>query len=304
MPIQPGVYRHYKGNLYRVHHTILNESDLEEMVLYEPLYDVPADKKFWTRPTKVFLELVVYNGVEMPRFTLVREETEPPTSVNQPTENEMTELVKLMSLLQITKQQPLTGYISAGIKLSEIPTLAEHQYAAALSAFFLGNQITHLGGKIDTSKIVSMLLIHDLGELFGGDISGPLHRVYPQLREFKDKIGDCAVDLLGKFLDSRAREEFIQLYNEFEHGDSDEKWVGKILDQMDHQFFLEHSHYGQRQITEKLTYRKKFVTDHIYKLTDRIKDPVTKVYMTQFLAAYADKFYEQGFVGLNELVNP
>src|SRR3990167_6099681 len=89
------------------------------------------------------------------------------------------EIIRLLAILQLTKQQPLSGYTVSGIKQSELPNLASHHYTATVAALLVSRHIVRLGGKINPEKIVAMLLVHDLGELFGGDISTPLNRAYP-----------------------------------------------------------------------------------------------------------------------------
>ena len=304
MSIKPGIYKHYKGNLYRVHKVVKNSEDWNGsgMVLYEAIHDTPPEEKFIVRPAHMFTEMVEWEGKSVPRFVWVGENLDVITPPSPAEPDSMLKLLRLLSLLQITKQQPLTGYIAAGIKLSEIPTLAEHQYGAAMSAFLVCDTIVQRGGKIDTQKIVLMLLLHDLGELFGGDISGPLNRRFPELREYKDKIGERAVQLLTEFVSNLEREKIIALHHEFEKENTDEKWIAKILDQMDHQFFLEHHHYRQRLTAEKHDYRDTFVHDHIYQLAEKISDPAARAFFEEFFAIFKTDFDEQGFVGINELI--
>lgn len=214
----------------------------------------------------------------------------------------MKKLLTLLSVAQLTKQQPLTGYSVAGIKLGELPSLAEHHYTSALSALLIAQKIKTAGGIIDSEKLVAMLLIHDLGELFGGDISAPLSRAYPELREYKDKIGDKAIDLLFSNIDTADQTYFKNLYNEFEHGSSDEKWVGKILDQLDHQLFLEHMSHEQRQSDKAGNYRPDFIQKHIYHLAEKITDPNTKKVMQELVQTFIDEYFKRGFIGLNELL--
>ena len=67
--VHNGIYRHYKGNLYRVVCVARNTEDgsLDELVVYQSLY---GDYGFWARPKKMFLETVVVDGVETERFSL------------------------------------------------------------------------------------------------------------------------------------------------------------------------------------------------------------------------------------------
>ncbi len=208
----------------------------------------------------------------------------------------MKSLIDLFSILQLTKEQPLTGYLLAGLKLHETSTLAEHHYTTALMAYFLGQKIKDAGGNIDVEKVMVMAMIHDLSELFGGDIAGPLNRKYPELREYKDKIGEKAIDLLSGYMDTTQGDRFMELWKEMERGDTDEAMLTKIVDQMDHQFFLEHLNYRAKYNTSQHgDYRPPFVQNHILALAEKIKDEKTKKAIEDFFASFMEHAYDQGF---------
>jgi hypothetical protein len=79
-PLVPGIYRHAKsGNLYRVHFVAKHSETLEELVVYETLYDNPASK-FWVRPAAMFTELVEVRGERGPRFVFVSPSLEAPNA--------------------------------------------------------------------------------------------------------------------------------------------------------------------------------------------------------------------------------
>jgi hypothetical protein len=61
----PGRYRHYKGGLYEVIGIARHSETQEELVVYRPLY---GDGGLWVRPSAMFLETVMVDGIEMPRF--------------------------------------------------------------------------------------------------------------------------------------------------------------------------------------------------------------------------------------------
>ncbi|MFH1145906.1 MAG: DUF1653 domain-containing protein [bacterium] len=67
-----GTYRHYKGNLYKVIAIAKHSETLEDMVVYETLYDNPVSK-LWVRPLTMFTGEVEVNGQKQPRFTLIKE---------------------------------------------------------------------------------------------------------------------------------------------------------------------------------------------------------------------------------------
>jgi len=67
--LSKGIYRHYKGNLYEVLDIAIHSESLEKMVLYKPLYESNEfPDAMWVRPLSMFLETVIVNGVEVPRF--------------------------------------------------------------------------------------------------------------------------------------------------------------------------------------------------------------------------------------------
>ncbi len=68
--ITPGIYRHFKGKFYRVIGTAKHSETLEDMVLYEPLYE--SETKLWVRPLSMFIEKIEINGKKVWRFALVK----------------------------------------------------------------------------------------------------------------------------------------------------------------------------------------------------------------------------------------
>lgn len=61
----PGKYRHYKGGNYQVIGTARHSETDEQLVVYRCLYD---NDSLWVRPLAMFLETVLVEGREVPRF--------------------------------------------------------------------------------------------------------------------------------------------------------------------------------------------------------------------------------------------
>ena len=71
--MQIGIYKHSKtGNKHRVHFIAKHSETLEDMVVYEALYN-NEKSKYWVRPAKMFDEIVEVNGNKVPRFVFVAE---------------------------------------------------------------------------------------------------------------------------------------------------------------------------------------------------------------------------------------
>lgn len=64
----PGaIYKHYKGQLYRVIGVGKHSESLDDVVMYEALYDNPLGR-LWVRPLSMWAEMVDSNGERVPRF--------------------------------------------------------------------------------------------------------------------------------------------------------------------------------------------------------------------------------------------
>lgn len=67
---RPGLYRHYKGGEYEVLGIARHSETLEPLVVYRTRY---GDHGLWVRPAAMFVETVLFSGVQVPRFTRVAE---------------------------------------------------------------------------------------------------------------------------------------------------------------------------------------------------------------------------------------
>ena len=74
MTLQPGIYRHYKGQQYRVIGTACHSETEEQLVVYQALY---GECGLWVRPLSMFIESVNVDGEQISRFALETAEIEP-----------------------------------------------------------------------------------------------------------------------------------------------------------------------------------------------------------------------------------
>lgn len=72
---RPGLYRHYKGGLYRVLGTVRHSETLEPLTLYQALYGA---RGLWVRPAAMFQEHVERPGphgpLQQPRFAWMEDQ--------------------------------------------------------------------------------------------------------------------------------------------------------------------------------------------------------------------------------------
>ena len=64
MELKPGLYRHFKGNLYRLLYVAKHSETLEPMVVYQALY---GEMGIWVRPANMWNEWVDRDDYHGPR---------------------------------------------------------------------------------------------------------------------------------------------------------------------------------------------------------------------------------------------
>ncbi len=65
-----GIYKHYKGNKYKVLGIAKHSETLQEMVVYQALY---GEMGVWVRPLSMWSEEVSVDGKNILRFMLTEE---------------------------------------------------------------------------------------------------------------------------------------------------------------------------------------------------------------------------------------
>lgn len=68
--VKPGLYRHYKGNDYRVSGVARHTESEEFLVVYQALY---GEGGLWVRPLSMFIEQVEVDGKRLARFQYIGE---------------------------------------------------------------------------------------------------------------------------------------------------------------------------------------------------------------------------------------
>lgn len=65
-----GLYKHYKGKHYQVLGVCKHSETMEDLVLYETLYENEISR-LWVRPISMFLETIEVDGKRVPRFEYI-----------------------------------------------------------------------------------------------------------------------------------------------------------------------------------------------------------------------------------------
>ncbi len=64
--VKIGKYKHFKGGIYEVIGVAKNSETLEEFVIYKN-----SKNELWARPKQMFLEKIIIDRREIPRFEYV-----------------------------------------------------------------------------------------------------------------------------------------------------------------------------------------------------------------------------------------
>lgn len=139
--------------------------------------------------------------------------------------NDADPLMRLYFQVNHLKQLYRQGWLKQGRDVPEhqCESVADHVFGMALLALFVCDK--HFPD-IDRSKVVTMTLIHELGEIKDGDkyVTDPGERLAR-----KDAERAAIVELLSDFPDSI----YLELWEEYERGDTREARLVKELDKLE-----------------------------------------------------------------------
>lgn len=188
---------------------------------------------------------------------------------------------QLIRLLEITRSMPQTGYALSEMRKEELSDLAQHHYLVTAIAWQLARAALRAGGKLDLSRVLEYALVHDLGEVFGGDISLPYAKANPVAREAAKEFEARNQEYFSTWFGED--EKYIRgLFREVMEATTDEALVTKIAD------YIEVTHYKLyvRRLTKKdIEMAREIIGEKMSKLGD--------VRTRETLASLTDEWLDQ-----------
>lgn len=103
---------------------------------------------------------------------------------------------------------------------------AEHSYHVSMMAMILSK---YCDEEIDENKVIKMLLVHDIIEIYAGDTFAYDEKGYEDKYEREQKAADKIFGLLSE----DNRDYFRNLYEEFENIDTAESRFANLIDRME-----------------------------------------------------------------------
>jgi putative hydrolase of HD superfamily len=146
--------------------------------------------------------------------------------------DQLTSVLKVLKLAERLKFELRHSYTSSGRQES----VAEHCWRMALMAVLIEPLLSQ---KVDTARLLKMIIIHDLVEAEARDVSALEVLRNPTIRIEKVEKEKKAIENLRQTLQETNGQEIYDLFYEFEHKETYESKVANAFDKLEVQ--LQHN---------------------------------------------------------------
>jgi putative hydrolase of HD superfamily len=151
-----------------------------------------------------------------------------------------------LSTLSKTKMIPRSGWITHGVPMRDVESVADHSFSTTFLALLLADLEIEHGKRVDVERVLRMSLLHDLSETLTFDISKE-YLVYlgKQGKDIKDELEDAAwKHILAEIKEPKIRMEYAKLQREFNSEQTLESRIAHDADHLD--ILLQAVEYAKR----------------------------------------------------------
>jgi len=166
-------------------------------------------------------------------------------------ESKITSILKVLTLAERLKFELRHSYTSSGRQES----VAEHTWRMSLMAVLIEPLLKQ---KIDTARLLKMIILHDLVEAEARDISALDVLRNPEIKIHKIEREKKAIENLRLTLKETNGQEIYDLFYEFENKETYEAKVANALDKLEVQ--LQHNH-ADFSTWEEIEYDMSYMMD-------------------------------------------
>jgi len=164
---------------------------------------------------------------------------------------QITSILQILTLAERLKFELRHSYLSSGRQES----VAEHTWRMSLMAVLIEPV---LKVKVDTARMLKMIIIHDLVEAEATDISALDVLRNPSIRIQKEEREKKAIENIRNILKETNGQEIYDLFHEFENKQTYEAKVANALDKLEVQ--LQHNH-ADLSTWEEIEYDMTYMMD-------------------------------------------
>ncbi len=157
---------------------------------------------------------------------------------------EGTDFLDFVSSLSRIKMIPRSGWISHGVSLQDVESVADHSFATAALAMLLADLEVANGRKINTERVLRLALLHDLPEALTFDISKAyLEYLGRRGQSIKSELEQAAWRHLIKGVgNGEVRKLYSRLQSEFDAEETVESRIVHAADRLDILIQIEEYH--------------------------------------------------------------
>jgi len=166
-------------------------------------------------------------------------------------ERQIASILKVLTLAERLKFELRHSYTSSGRQES----VAEHTWRMSLMAVLIEPLLKQ---KVDTARLLKMIIIHDLVEAEASDISALDVLRNPEIKTQKIEKEKQAIENLKLVLKETNGQEIYNLFYEFEEKETYEARVANALDKLEVQ--LQHNH-ADFATWEEIEYEMSYMMD-------------------------------------------
>jgi putative hydrolases of HD superfamily len=166
-------------------------------------------------------------------------------------EKQIASILKVLTLAERLKFELRHSYTSAGRQES----VAEHTWRMSLMAVLIEPLLKQ---KVDTARLLKMIILHDLVEAEASDISALDVLRNPEIKIQKIEKEKQAIENLRTALNETNGQEIYDLFYEFENKETYEAKVANALDKLEVQ--LQHNH-ADFSTWEEIEYDMSYMMD-------------------------------------------
>ncbi|NHJ85189.1 MAG: HD family hydrolase [Asgard group archaeon] len=149
------------------------------------------------------------------------------------------------------KQTIRSGWVVAGVPLTEVESVADHSYFVSLIALILSLEEIKKGKRLDLQKVLIMALLHDLSESISQDIDRCIKKFSSEkYSEFKRELDDNATKTILAKLPEELMIKLLEYHKEFTENKSLEAKIVVEADRLD--VALQQKAYQKRGLPKEL----------------------------------------------------
>ena len=186
-------------------------------------------------------------------------------------------MLKFLLTLSGLKRIPRSGWLSHGVSMADVESVAEHTFSASAISMILADLERRRGVRVDSEKVLRMAVLHDLGESLTFDISqahlGHMgSRGHAIKREVEGKAWDHIADGLN---DRELARNYKSTQNEYDANATVESKIVHAADSLD--IILQVLDYKRKGYPDKLfadlwkERRKKILNSEVPSATKLLK---------------------------------